>query len=176
MKTTQNNPALQSSPVALMMNRMMIQARLLATVATVALLACVVGTEGEGASAKPPSGSQDMGTLSAANDYNVLLNLTLKNGSPVVHTVDVADIPASRSRLLLAVKTYWNKYPSFDVVDPSGIRHEIDGFINDPNQSNTFWINVPAQPGRYEIELASDGGTYTYFVEAILVSEEGWPW
>ena len=159
-----------------LMNRMMIRARLLATVTTVALLACVVGNEGEGASAKPPSGSQDMGTLSAANDYNVLLNLTLKNGSPVVHTVDVADIPASRSRLLLAVKTYWNKYPSFDVVDPSGIRHEIDGFINDPNQSNTFWINVPAQPGRYEIELASNGGTYTYFVEAILVSEEGWPW
>ena len=151
-------------------------ARLLATVTTVALLACVVGTEGEGASAKPPSGSQDMGTLSAANDYNVLLNLTLKNGSPVVHTVDVADIPASRSRLLLAVKTYWNKYPSFDVVDPSGTRHGIDGVINDPNQSNTFWINVPAELGRYEIELASNGGTYTYFVEAILVSEEGWPW
>ena len=158
------------------MNRMMIRARLLAAVATVALLACVMGTEAEGGSAKPPSGSQDMGTLSAANDYNVLLNLTLKNGSPVIHTVDVADIPAGRSRLLLAVKTYWNKYPSFDVVDPSGIRHGIDGFINDPNQSNTFWINVPAQPGRYEIEIASNGGTYTYFVEAILVSEDGWPW
>ena len=35
---------------------------------------------------------------------------------------------------------------------------------------------VLAQPGRYLIELASNGGTYTYFVEAILVSEEGWPW
>ena len=158
------------------MNRMMIRGRLLATVAMVVLLACVMGTEANGATSKPPSESQDLGTLSAANDYNVLLNLTLKNGSPVVHTVDVVDIPASRSRLLLAVKTYWNKYPSFDVVDPSGIRHGIDGFINDPNQSNTFWINVPAQPGRHEIELESDGGTYTYFVEAILVSEEGWPW
>ena len=158
------------------MNRMMIRARLLATVATVALLACVMGTEAEGASAKPASGSQDMGTLSAANDYNVLLNLTLKNGSPVVNTVDVDEIPSGRSRLLLAVKTYWNKFPSFEVVDPSGNRHGIDGFINDPNQSNTFWINVPAEPGKYEIELVSNGGTYTYFVEAILVSEEGWPW
>jgi len=157
------------------MNRMMIRATLLVTVATVVLLAYVMGTEAKGATAKPPSGSQDMGTLSAANNYNVLLNLTLQNGSPVVHTVHVDEIPASRSRLLLAVKTYWNKYPSFDVVDPNGIRHEIDGFINDPNQSNTFWINVPAQPGQYEIELASNGGTYTYFVEAILVSEEGWP-
>jgi hypothetical protein len=119
-----------------------------------------------------------MGTLSAANDYNVLLNLTLKNGNPVVHTVVIDDIPASRTRLLLAVKTYWNKFPTFDVVDPQhGIHYGIDGgFINDPNQSNTFWINLPAEPGRYEIELASNGGTYTYFVEAILVSEEGWPW
>ena len=142
------------------MNQMMIRGRLLATVATVVWLACVMGTEAKGVNAKPPSGPQNMGTLSARNDYNVLLNLTLKNGSPVVHTVDVADIPASRSRLLLAVKTYWNKYPSFNVVDPSGIEHGIDGVINDPNQSNTFWINVPAQPGRYEIELASNGGTY----------------
>ena len=158
------------------MNQIMIRGRLLATVATVVWLACVMGTEAKGVNAKPPSGPQDMGTLSASNDYNVLLNLTLKNGSPVVHTVDVADIPTDRTRLLLAVKTYWNKYPSFNVVDPSGIEHGIDGVINDPNQSNTFWINVPAQPGRYEIELASSGGTYTYFVEAILVSEEGWPW
>src|SRR2546427_12546152 len=158
------------------MNRMMIRGRRLATVATVALLASVMGTAANGATSKPPSESQDMGTLSARNDYNVLLNLTLKNGSPVVHTVDIADIPANRTRLLLAVKTYWNKYPSFNVVDPSGIEHGIDGVINDPNQSNTFWINVPAQPGRYEIELASSGGTYTYFEEAILVSEEGWPW
>ena len=158
------------------MNQMMIRGRLLATVATVVWLACVMGTEAKGVDAKPPSGPQDMGTLSASNDYNVLLNLTLKNGSPVVHTVDVADIPTDRTRLLLAVKTYWNKYPSFNVVDPSGIEHGIDGVINDPNQSNTFWINVPAQPGRYEIELASNGGTYTYFLEAILVSEEGWPW
>src|SRR5262245_37440658 len=123
------------------MNRMMIQTRLLATVATVALLACVMGPEAKGGAAKPPSGSQDLGTLSPANDYNVLLDLTLKNGSPVVHTVDVGDIPDGRSRLLVAVKTYWNKYPSFDVVDPSGTRHGIDGIINDPNQSNTFWIN-----------------------------------
>ncbi len=79
------------------MNRMMIRARLLASVATVALLAFVMRTEAKGATAKPPSGSQDMGTLSAANDYNVLLDLTLKNGSPVVHTVDVGEIPASRS-------------------------------------------------------------------------------
>src|SRR5882724_1341581 len=106
-----------------LMNQMMIRGRLLATVATVVWLACVMGTEAKGANVKPPSESQDMGTLSAANDYNVLLDLTLKNGSPVVHTVDVGDIPASRSRLLLAVKTYWNKYPSFEVVDPSGIRH-----------------------------------------------------
>src|ERR1041385_8101508 len=146
------------------MNRMMIRPALLASIATVALLACVMGSEANGAAAKPPSGSQYMGTLSAANDYNVLLNLTLKNGSPVVHTVDVDEIPPSRPRLLVAVKTYWNKFPSFDVVDPSGIRHEIDGVISDPNQSNTFWINVPAQPGRYEIEIASNGGTYTYFV------------
>ena len=74
------------------------------------------------------------------------------------------------------MKTYWNKYPSFNVVDPSGIEHGINGVINDPNQSNPFWINVPAQSGRHEIELASNGGTYTYFVEAVLVSEEGWPW
>src|SRR5207247_6041509 len=126
----------------------------LATVATVAFLACVMGTEVKGAPAKPPSGSQDMGTLSATNDYNVLLDLTLKNGSPVVHTVDVDDIPASRSRLLLAVKTYWNKYPSFDVVDPSGIRQRIDGFINEPTQSNTFWNTAPAPPGRSEIYVA----------------------
>jgi hypothetical protein len=159
-----------------LMNRMMIRGSLLATVATVALLACVMGPEAKGGTAKPPSGSQDMGTLSAANDYNVLLNLTLKNGSPVVHTVDVGDIPDNRSWLLLAVKTYWNKYPSFTVVDPSGNRHEIGGIIKDPNQSNTFWISVPAEQGQYEIELASNGGTYTYFVEAILVSEEGWPW
>ena len=160
------------------MDRMMvmIRGRLLATVAKVALLACVIGTEGTGATAKPPSGSQDMGTLSAANDYNVLLNLTLKNGSPVVHTVDVDVIPDGRIRLLVAVKTYWNKYPSFTVVDPNGDPHEIDGVIKDPNQSNTFWINLPAVAGQYEIELASNGGTYTYFVEAILVSEEGWPW
>src|SRR5437667_12765068 len=119
------------------MNRMRIRCRLLATVATVALLASVVmGTDAKGTTSKPPSGSQDMGTLSAANDYNVLLDLTLKNGSPVVHTVDVDEIPASRSRLLLAVKTYWNKYPSFDVADPTGIRHGIDGFINDLIQSN----------------------------------------
>src|SRR6266550_3890864 len=111
------------------MNRMMIQGRLLATVA-VALLACGIGSEARGANAKPPSESQDMGTLSAANDYNVLLNLTLKNGSPVVHTVNVGDIPDSRSRLLLAVKTYWNKYPSFNVVDPDGILHGIDGVTN----------------------------------------------
>src|SRR5438128_2528884 len=52
-----------------LMNRMMIRARLLATVTTVALLACVMGTEVKGAPAKPPSGSQDMGTLSATNDY-----------------------------------------------------------------------------------------------------------
>jgi len=148
----------------------------LATVATVALLVSMIGTEAKGATAKPPSGSQDLGTLSAANDYNVLLNLTLKNGSLVVHTVDVDEIPAGRSRLLFAVKTYWNKYPSFTVVDPDGNRHGVSGVINDPNQSNTFWINVPAEPGRYEIELASNGGTYTYFVEAILVSEDGWPW
>ena len=76
----------------------------------------------------------------------------------------------------MAVKTYWNKYPSFDVLDPSGDQHLIDDFIKDPNQSNTFWINLPAVPGEYGIELASNGGTYTYFVEAILVSEEGWPW
>jgi len=159
------------------MNRMMIRGRLLATVATVALLSSVVmGTDAKGATSKPPSGSQDLGTLSAANDYHVLLNLTLKNGSPVVHTVDVRDIPASRSRLLLAMKTYWNKSPSFNVIDPSGIRHGIDGVINDPNQSNTFWINLPAQPGQYQIDLASNGGTYTYFVEAVLVSDEGWPW
>src|SRR6266496_3281156 len=117
------------------MNRMMIRARV-AIVATVAALAGAMGTEATGSPVKPPSGSQNMGTLSAANDYNVLLNLTLKNGSPVVHTVDIADIPADRSRLLLAVKTYWNKYPSFNVVDPSGIEHGIDGVINDPNQSN----------------------------------------
>ena len=155
------------------MNRMMIRGRLLVAVAS---LACVMGTEAEGVAAKPPSESQDMGTLSATNDYNVLLDLTLKNRTPVIHTIDVADIPASRSRLLVAVKTYWNKTPSFEVVDPSGFRYDIDGVINDPNQSNTFWINVPAQPGRYDIELASNGGTYTYFVEAILVSEEDWPW
>src|SRR5229473_770275 len=154
------------------MNRKMIRGRLLATVAMVALLACVMGTDAKGATSKPPSGYQDLGTLSAANDYHVLLNLTLKNGSPVVYTVDVRDIPASRSRLLLAVKTYWNKYPSFNVIDPSGIGHGIDGVINDPNQSNTFWINVPAQSGQYQIELASNGGTYTYFVEAVLVSDE----
>src|SRR5262245_8138945 len=124
------------------MNRMMTRTRLLATGATVVLLASAMGTEAKGAT-KPPSGSQDMGTLSAANDYNGLLNLTLKNGSPVVHTVDVGDIPANLPRLLLAVKTYWNKYPSFNVVDPSGIRHEVDAVINDPNQSNTFWINLP---------------------------------
>lgn len=153
------------------MNRMMIRARL-AIVATVAALAAAMGTQATGSPVKPPSGSQDMGTLSALNDYNVLLDLTLKNGNPVV----IDDIPASRSRLLVAVKTYWNKYPSFDIVDPSGDRHPIDGFINDPNQSNTFWINLPAVPGVYGIELASNGGTYTYFVEAILVSEEGWPW
>ena len=158
------------------MNRMMIRSNLLATVATVTLLACVMGTEAKGGPAKPPSGSQDMGFLSAANDYNVLLNLSLKNGSQVVHTVDVGEIPDSRPWLLVAVKTYWNKYPSFTVVDPSGDRHEIDGVIKDPNQSNTFWISVPAEAGQYEIELASNGGTYTYFVEAILVSEEGWPW
>jgi len=158
------------------MNRMMIRSNLLATVATVTLLACVMGTEAKGGPAKPPSGSQDMGILSAANDYNVLLNLSLKNGSQVVHTVDVGEIPDSRPWLLVAVKTYWNKYPSFTVVDPSGDRHEIDGVIKDPNQSNTFWISVPAEAGQYEIELASNGGTYTYFVEAILVSEEGWPW
>src|SRR5262245_41352807 len=128
------------------MNRMTIRTSL-ATVATVAALVCVVGTEARGAATKPPSGPQNMGTLSAANDYNVLLNLTLKNGNPVVHTVDVADIPASRSRILLAVKTYWNKYPSFNVVDPSGFRYGISGTINDPNQSNTFWINLPAKPG-----------------------------
>jgi hypothetical protein len=90
----------------------------------------------------------------------VLLNLTLKNGNPVVHTVVIDDIPDSRLRLLLAVKTYWNKFPTFDVVDPNGIRHGIDGFINDSNQSNTFWINPPAETGRYDIELASNGGTY----------------
>ena len=66
------------------MNQMMIRGRLLATVATVVWLACVMGTEAKGENAKPPSGPQDMGTLSASNDYNVLLNLTLKNGSPVV--------------------------------------------------------------------------------------------
>ena len=81
------------------MDRMMIRGSLLAAVATFALLACVMGTEAKGGAAKPPSGSQDMGTLSAANDYNVLLNLTLKNGSPVVHTVDVDDIPDNRSWL-----------------------------------------------------------------------------
>src|SRR5437667_10914072 len=119
------------------MNRMRIRCRLLATVATVALLASVVmGTDAKGTTSKPPSESQDMGTLSAANDYNVLLNLTLKNGSPVVHTVDVGDIPASRSRLLLAVKTYWNQYPSFNVIDRSGIGHGIDVVITDPNHSN----------------------------------------
>jgi hypothetical protein len=157
------------------MDRTMIRTRL-ATTAAVALLACLTGTEAMGASVKPPSESQNMGTLSAANDYNVLLNLTLKNGSPVVHTVDVDEIPANRSRLLLAVKTYWNKFPSFYVVDPSGVRHRVDEVINDPNQSNTFWINLPAQRGQYEIELASNGGTYTYFVEAILVAQDGWPW
>jgi hypothetical protein len=158
------------------MNQMMIRTRLLPTVVAVALLASVTGTQLKGANAKPPSGSQNMGTLSATNDYNVLLDLTLKNASPVVHTVDVSDIPPSRTRLLVAVKTYWNKYPSFDLVDWSGNRHGIGGVINDPNQSNTFWINVPAHQGRYEIELASNGGTYTYFMEAILVSEDGWPW
>src|SRR6266545_8112945 len=99
-----------------LMKQMMIRGRLLATVATVVWLACVMGSEAKGASAKPPSGPQDMGTLSASNDYNVLLNLTLKNGSPVVHTVDVGDIPADRPRLLVAVKTYWNKFPNFDVI------------------------------------------------------------
>src|SRR5207247_2792533 len=83
--------------------QMMIRGRLLATVATVVWLACVMGTEAKGVNAKPPSGPQDTGTLSASNDYNMLLNLTLKNGSPVVHTVDIADIPANRTRLLLAV-------------------------------------------------------------------------
>ena len=78
------------------MNQMMIRGRLLATVATVVWLACVMGTEAKGANAKPPSGPQDMGSLSASNDYNVLLNLTLKNGSPVVHTVDIADIPTDQ--------------------------------------------------------------------------------
>src|SRR5262245_13032123 len=138
----------------------MILARL-ATVVTVAALACVMSTEAPGAATKPPSESQDMGTLSAANDYNALLDLTLRNGDAVVHTVGVDDIPAGRSRLLLAVKTYWNKFPFFEVVDPSGIRHGIEAYISDPNQSNTFWINVPAEPGRYEIELASSRGTYT---------------
>lgn len=101
------------------MNRMMIRGSLLATVATVALLACVTGIEANGGTAKPPSGSQDMGTLSAANDYNVLLN---------------------------------------------------------PNQSNTFWISVPAELGQYAIELASNGGTYTYFVEENTVTavSSGW--
>src|SRR3989442_15302435 len=54
-------------------------------------------------------------------------HLTLKNGSPVVHTVDIADIPADRTRLLLAVKTYWNKYPGFNFLYPTGIEHGIDG-------------------------------------------------
>src|SRR5262245_30169719 len=109
------------------MNPMTIQGRLLTTIATLALLVCVMGTDAKGGAAKPPSGSQDLGTLSAFNDYNVLLNLTLKNGSPVVHTVDVSDIPPDRPRLLVAVKTYWNKFPSFTLVDPSRNEHEIDG-------------------------------------------------
>src|SRR6266513_3081458 len=133
------------------MSRMMVRTGILAAVATVALLTGVMGTEA--GPVKPPSASQDLGFLSAANDYNVFLNLSLKNGSPVVHTVDVGDIPADRPRLLVAVKTYWNKFPNFDVIDPNGVRHELDGFINDPNQSNTFWINVPAENGRYQIEL-----------------------
>src|SRR5437667_12009491 len=121
------------------MNRMRIRCRLLATVATVALLASVVmGTDAKGTTSKPPSGSQDLGTLSASNDYNVLLNLTLKNGSPVVHTVDIADIPTDRTRLLLAGKTDWNKYPSFNVVDPSGIDQRVGDAINNPNKSNTY--------------------------------------
>ena len=153
--------------------RVMVRAGILPVVAAAALLTSV---RTEAGSTKPPSASQDLGVLSVDNDYNVLVDLTLKNGTRVVHTVDVDDIPADRSRLLVAVKTYWNKYPSFTVVDPGGNRHEIDGVINDPNQSNTFWINVAAEQGRYEIELASNGGTYTYFVEAILVSEKGWPW